>query len=158
MTKPTQPAPTRERFKRRGRRLVVSARITLDPQQDAGLIALLREAERHGMASLIRTALRTCYPADWPPQAGSANPQIELLDGHVGVILSDQSVTADRERQQVVIYCTDIQRVITELTIAQSRLMSRSVTIPAGVTLPLAADAQAIGRTPCPRRNNENNF
>ncbi len=122
MTKPTKPASARERFKAKGRGLVVSTRITLDPQRDAGIIALLREAERHGMASLIRTALRTCYPTDLPPQAGSANPQIELLDGHTGVSLSDRGTTTERGRRQVVIDRTDIQRVITELAVAQSKL------------------------------------
>jgi len=129
----------KERFKRRGKHLVVSTRIALDPKQDAGIIALLRDAERNGMANIIRTALRTCYQAGLPPKKGSkkATPCVELLDGDVGVILSDQSATTDGGVHQVVIYRTDIQRVMTELAIAQSKLTSRSVAIPEGVTMPL---------------------
>ena len=60
---PASEAKKRERFQRRGKHLVVSTRISFDPKQDAGIIALLREAEPNGMAHLIRTALRVCYQA-----------------------------------------------------------------------------------------------
>lgn len=136
MTKTNTP---RQRFKSRGKHLVVSTRIALDPQQDASIIALLRNVERNGMASLIRTALRACYQAGLPPKKGSqpSNLCIELLEGDAGVILFDRNATSDDTAHQVVIHRADIQHVITELAIAQSSLLGRTVAIPEGVTLPL---------------------
>ena len=133
----------KERFKRIGKHLVVSTRIALDPKQDADIITLLREAERNGMANLIRTALRVCYqasPSLSKDSSSNVTPHIDLLDGDAGVVLSDQCVTTDGGTHHVVIYRTDIQRVMTELAIAQSKLMNRSVAIPEGITIPLATE------------------
>lgn len=151
MPKTGKKQQAKERFKRIGKHLVVSTRIALDPQQDIGIIALLREAERNGMANIIRTALRVCYQASSPPSQGTsspANPRIDLLDGNVGVILSDQCVTADGGPHQIVIYRTDIQRIMTELAIAQSKLMNRSVAIPHGMTMPLELDQTSMRDRP----------
>jgi hypothetical protein len=136
---PISETKKRERFQRRGKHLVVSTRISFDPKQDAGIIALLRGAEPNGMAHLIRTALRVCYQAGQPAKNGSKkiNPRIDLLDGDVGVILSGQTVTPTTASNQIVIYRTDIQHVMTELAIAQAKLMNRAVVVPEGVTLPL---------------------
>ena len=135
----TKPAGQRFEHRRRSKQLVLSARITLDPQQDASIITLLGAAERGGVASLIRTALRVCYQAWQPAKNGSKqiNPRIDLLDGDVGVILSGQTVAPATASNQIVIYRTDIQHVMTELAIAQARLMNRAVVVPEGVTLPL---------------------
>jgi hypothetical protein len=142
---------SKERFKRIGKHLVVSTRIALDPNQDGGIIALLREAERNGMANIIRTALRVCYQAGLassPETSVPVSPRIDLLEGNVGVVLSDQCVTADGGPHQIVIYRTDIQRVMTELAIAQSKLMNRSVAIPQGLTMPLEFDQTPMRRRP----------
>ena len=151
MSKNGKKQQAKERFKRIGKHLVVSTRIALDPHQDSDIIALLREAERNGMANIIRTALRVCYqPVLAPSTETSApvSPRVDLLEGNVGVVLSDQCFAADSGPQQVVIYRTDIQRVMTELAIAQSKLMNRSVAIPRGMTMPLELDQTSMKRRP----------
>lgn len=151
MPKNGKKQPAKERFKRIGKHLVVSTRIALDPHQDSDIIALLREAERNGMANIIRTALRVCYQpvlAPGPETSASVSPRVDLLEGNVGVVISDQCVVADSGPQQVVIYRTDIQRVMTELAIAQSKLMNRSVAIPHGMTMPLELDQTSMKRRP----------
>ena len=130
----TKPAGQRFEYRRRSKQLVLSARITLDPRQDAGIITLLGEAERGGVASLIRTALRTCYQAASFQKTKRANPRIEVLEGGTGVTLSGPD-------QAIVIYGPEIQRVITELAAAQANL-NHSVIIPEGVTLPLVAQRE----------------
>ena len=130
----TKPAGQRFEYRRRSKQLVLSARITLDPRQDAGIITLLSEAERGGVASLIRTALRTCYQAASFQKTKRANPRIEVLEGGAGVTLSGPD-------QAIVIYNQEIQRVITELAAAQANL-NHSAIIPEGVTLPLVAQRE----------------
>jgi hypothetical protein len=124
----------KERFQPVGKHLVVSTRIALDPQADADIIKLLRQTERNGMANLIRVALRTCYQTS-ARRRTKAQPTIELLAGNTGVLLSDR--LAAEGAQQIVIYPTDLQRVLTELAVAQSQLMRGRINIPEGVTRPL---------------------
>jgi hypothetical protein len=139
MTKRTKSTEVRkkERFQPIGKHLVVSTRIALDPRADADIIKLLRHTQRNGMANLIRVALRTCYQTSSRHRT-KAQPTIELLAGNTGVILSDR--LAAEGAQQIVIYPTDLQRVLTELAVAQSQLMRGRVDIPKGVTLPLLAE------------------
>ena len=110
----TKPAGQRFEHRRRSGQVIFSARVALDPQQDADIIALLGAAERGSVASLVRMALRACYQAAPGPEAARTHPRVEVREGDAGVILSGPD-------QEIVIASPELQRVITELAAVLAR-------------------------------------
>jgi hypothetical protein len=141
LDRPTESAKAprpRAAFERRGKHLVVTARITLHPVYDQLLIDLLRNAPPNGMAKIMRSLMRAGLQADETSPSEPDGVQVEVMNERAGVILSGHA--ARSTCRSVVVYRTDIPALIGALATAYAQLVgSRQLDDP-GMSLPLQVE------------------
>ena len=111
-----------ERFKQKGRHLIVSVRIGLDPTIDRDLIELLRDVPEGGMATLIRTLMRAGLQATTPEsiEAIDSGPALQITGDCVS--LHNRDVQNDGVVQTVIVYRSELPGLIGRLAAAAAQL------------------------------------